>query len=217
VRASVGRPGASAHAETQRRRPAEWTAWRVTVPWRIAAVLAVGLAAWLLATQIAPHLAALAGVTVAAGLGWLLRFRVAPETVTWRRGAAGGAAHRPTADPWSGTVGQSCTTWPSRLQGQHRSPGDRPERGGRSTPSSIGGGCGWTPTGWFGTAATSSSRPCARPYGRRTKPTRSSTGQHQPTPRPFRRPRGGRRRPVIQADRPQVCRGRGRCERCIRD
>ena len=35
------------------------------------------------------------------------------------------------------------------------------------------------------------------------------TGQHQPTPRPFRRPRGGRRRPVIQAgNRPQVCRGR---------
>jgi len=89
VRASVGRPGASAHAEYQRRRAAEWTAWRVTVPWRIAAVLAVGLAAWLLATQIAPHLAALAGVTVAAGLGWLLRFRVAPDTVAWRRGAAG--------------------------------------------------------------------------------------------------------------------------------
>ena len=89
VRASVGRPGASAHAEYQRRRATEWTAWRVTVPWRIAAVLAVGLAAWLLATQIAPHLAALAGVIVAAGLGWLLRFRVAPETVAWRRGAAG--------------------------------------------------------------------------------------------------------------------------------
>jgi Nuclease-related domain len=89
VRASVGRPGASAHAEYQRRRAAEWAAWRTTVAWRIAAVLAVGLAAWLLATQIVPRLAALAGVTVAAGLGWRLRFRVSPDTVAWRRGAAG--------------------------------------------------------------------------------------------------------------------------------
>jgi hypothetical protein len=89
VRASVGRPGASAHAEYRRRRVAEWAAWRITVPWRIAAVLAVGLTAWLLATQVVPHLAAPAGVTVAAGLAWRLRFRVAPDTLAWRRGAAG--------------------------------------------------------------------------------------------------------------------------------
>jgi hypothetical protein len=89
VRAGVGRPGASAHAEYQRRRAAEWAAWRITVPWRIAAVLAVGLAAWLLATQIASHLAGLAGVTVAAGLAWRLRFRVSPDTLAWRRGSAG--------------------------------------------------------------------------------------------------------------------------------
>src|SRR5829696_9140365 len=89
VRASVGRPGASAHAEYRRRRAAEWAAWRTTVPWRIGAVLAVGLATWLLATQIVPHLAALAGVTVAAGLGWRLRFRVDADTLAWRRGAAG--------------------------------------------------------------------------------------------------------------------------------
>jgi hypothetical protein len=30
-----------------------------------------------------------AGAAVAAGLGWLLRFRSAPDTVAWRRGAAG--------------------------------------------------------------------------------------------------------------------------------
>jgi hypothetical protein len=89
VRASVGRPGASAHAEYQRRRAAEWAAWSVTVPWRMAAVLAVGLAAWLLAAQVVPHLAALAGVTVAAGLAWQLRFRSSPDTSAWRRGAAG--------------------------------------------------------------------------------------------------------------------------------
>jgi nuclease-like protein len=89
VRASVGCPGASAHAEYRRRRAAEWAAWRVTMPWRIGAVLAVGLTAWLLATQIVPHLAALAGVTVAAGLAWRLRFRSSPDTLAWRRGAAG--------------------------------------------------------------------------------------------------------------------------------
>jgi hypothetical protein len=89
VRASIGRPGASAHAQYRRRRVAESAAWRISVPWRMAAVLAVGLAAWLLAAQVVTYLAALAGVTVAAGLGWRLRFRVAPDTLAWRRGASG--------------------------------------------------------------------------------------------------------------------------------
>jgi hypothetical protein len=89
VRASVGRPGASAAAEYQRRRAREWVAWTRSLPWRVAAVLAVGLTAWLAAAQVASHLAALAGVTVAAGLSWLLRFRVSPDTLAWRRGAAG--------------------------------------------------------------------------------------------------------------------------------
>src|SRR5215218_1570046 len=89
VQASVGRPGASAHAEYRRRRATELAAWIHSLPWRIGAVLAVGLTAWLLATQIVPHLAALAGVTVAAGLGWRLRFHVAADTLAWRRGAAG--------------------------------------------------------------------------------------------------------------------------------
>ena len=47
------------------------------------------MAAWLAAAQVTPHLAAPTGVTVAAGLGWLLRFRTSPDTVAWRRGAAG--------------------------------------------------------------------------------------------------------------------------------
>ena len=89
VRASVGRPGASAHAEYRRRRATELAAWTHSLPWRIAAVLAVSLAAWLLATQVVSHLAALAGAIVAAGLAWRLRFRVTPDTVAWRRGAAG--------------------------------------------------------------------------------------------------------------------------------
>jgi hypothetical protein len=89
VRPSVGRPGAAAHAEYRRRRATELAAWTHSLPWRIAAVLAIGLAAWLLATQVVSHLAALAGAIVAAGLGWRLRFRVTPDTMAWRRGAAG--------------------------------------------------------------------------------------------------------------------------------
>jgi hypothetical protein len=89
VRASVGRPGASAHAEYRRRRATELAAWTHSLPWRIAVVLAVGLAAWLPATQVVSQLSALAGVTVAAGLAWRLRFRVSPDTLAWRRGAAG--------------------------------------------------------------------------------------------------------------------------------
>jgi hypothetical protein len=89
VRASVGRPGASAHAEYRRRRAAELAAWTHSLPWRIAAVLAIGLAAWLLATQVVSHLSALAGAIVAAGLAWRLRFRPSAATLAWRRGAAG--------------------------------------------------------------------------------------------------------------------------------
>jgi hypothetical protein len=89
VRASVGRPGGSTNAEYRRRRAAELAAWTHSLPWRIAAVLAVGLAAWLLATQIVSHLAAPAGAIVAAGLAWRLRFRVTPDILAWRRGAAG--------------------------------------------------------------------------------------------------------------------------------
>jgi hypothetical protein len=110
VRAGVGRPGASAHAQYRRRRATEWAAWTHSLPWRIAAVLAVGLAGWLLATQVAPRLAAPAGVTVAAGLAWRLRFHVSPDTLAWRRGAAG---ERRTAGywrRWSGADGQSYTT-----------------------------------------------------------------------------------------------------------
>ena len=113
VRASVGRPGASAHAEYRRRRATELAAWTHRLPWRIAAVLAVGLAAWLLATQVVPHLAALAGAIVAAGLGWRLRFRVTPDTMAWRRGVAGERRTARLLGPWSGAAGRSCTTWPS--------------------------------------------------------------------------------------------------------
>ena len=89
VRASVGRPGASAQAEYRRRRAAELAAWTRTLPWRAAIVLTAGAAVWLLAAQVLPGLSALAGVAVAAGLAWRLRFRVSADTLAWRRGAAG--------------------------------------------------------------------------------------------------------------------------------
>jgi Nuclease-related domain len=89
VGASVGRPGASAHAQYQRRRTTELTTWARGLPWRMAVLVAGGVAAWLAAARVAPNLAAAAGVMVAAGLGWLLRLRSSPDSLAWRRGAAG--------------------------------------------------------------------------------------------------------------------------------
>jgi Nuclease-related domain len=89
VRATVGRPGASAQAEYRRRRAAEWAAWTRTLPCRAGLVLAAGVGVGVLAAQLAPPLASPAGLLVAAVLAWALRFRVSPETSAWRRGAAG--------------------------------------------------------------------------------------------------------------------------------
>jgi hypothetical protein len=89
VRASVGRPGASAHAEYRRRRAVERARWTRGMPWWAGAVLAIGVAVGLLAAQLAPDLAGLLAVAAAAGLGWQLRFRVSPDTQAWRRGTAG--------------------------------------------------------------------------------------------------------------------------------
>jgi hypothetical protein len=89
VRASVGRPGASAHAHYRRRRAIEWAAWTRNLPWRAAVILAGGLGAGLLATQLLPPLAGLAGLLAGACLAWALRFRVTVDTLAWRRGAAG--------------------------------------------------------------------------------------------------------------------------------
>jgi hypothetical protein len=89
VRASVGRPGASAQGEYRRRRAAERARWTHGLPWRAGAVLAVGVAAGLLGAQLAPDLAGLLAVAAAAGLGWRLRFRPSADILAWRRGAAG--------------------------------------------------------------------------------------------------------------------------------
>jgi hypothetical protein len=89
VRASVGHPGASAHAEHRRRRASERARWTLGLPWRAGAVLAAGVAAGLLGAQVASDLAGLLAVVAAIGLGWRLRFRPCAATLAWRRGAAG--------------------------------------------------------------------------------------------------------------------------------
>jgi hypothetical protein len=89
VRASVGRPGASAQAQYRRRRAVERARWTHGLPWRAGAVLAGGGAARLLAAQFTPDLAGLLAVAAAAGVGWRLRFRSSADTQAWRRGATG--------------------------------------------------------------------------------------------------------------------------------
>jgi hypothetical protein len=89
VRASVGRPGASAQAQYRCRRAAERATWTRGLPWRAGVALAAAVTVGLLATQVASDLAGLLAVAVAAGLGWRLRFRPSADTLAWRRGAAG--------------------------------------------------------------------------------------------------------------------------------
>jgi hypothetical protein len=76
VRASVGRPGASAQAWWRRARAAEWAAWTRTLPWRVAATLGIGVGL-------------VVGALAAMAVGWGLRFRPSPDAIAWRRGAVG--------------------------------------------------------------------------------------------------------------------------------
>lgn len=82
-----GKPGASAMSQYRRRRAAEWTDYRRTLPLRLGAVAAaallVGIFAWPLGLAIP------AAAVIAGGLAFLLRFRVSADTTTWRRGAKG--------------------------------------------------------------------------------------------------------------------------------
>jgi hypothetical protein len=184
VRASIGNPGASAHAEYQGRRAAELATWARSLPWRVVALVAAGMAAWLTAARIAPDLVALAGVTVAAGLGWLLRFRSSPDTMAWRRGAAGERRTARLLAPlerhgWAVLHDLAIPNSPANIDHLVIGPGgvvviDSKQYRGSSE---------WTGMGWSGTAATCSPRPYARPCGRPTRPTRSSTSPTSPSPR----------------------------------
>jgi hypothetical protein len=85
VRATVGRPGASAQTAYRQRRARELAGWQRGLPWRAAAALGAGVAAGLLA----PRLGLLAGALAAGVAGWALRFRPSPQARAWRRGAIG--------------------------------------------------------------------------------------------------------------------------------
>jgi hypothetical protein len=117
VRASVSRPGGSAQARWRRLRAAEWAAWTRTLPWRIAAILAIGAGGGALGSLLAPRLGLVLGLLAAVAAGWGLRFRPSPDAVAWRRG---GAAHRPTARP-AGAAGVGGPARPGRPRqpGQH--------------------------------------------------------------------------------------------------
>jgi hypothetical protein len=89
VRASVGRPGGSAQGQWRRLRAAEWAAWTRTVPWRVAAILAVATVGGLLGSLLAPRLGLVLAGLAAVAAGWGLRFRPSPDASAWQRGAAG--------------------------------------------------------------------------------------------------------------------------------
>jgi Nuclease-related domain len=89
VRASVGQPGGSAQARWRQARAAEWAAWTLTLPWRLAATLGIGAGGALLGSLITPRLGLVAGSLAATAAGWGLRFRASPDTRAWRQGAAG--------------------------------------------------------------------------------------------------------------------------------
>ena len=89
VRATVGRPGGSAQARWRRLRAAEWAAWTRTLPWRMAAILGIGVSGVVLGRLLVPRLGLVVGVLVAIAAGWGLRFRPSPDAGAWRRGAAG--------------------------------------------------------------------------------------------------------------------------------
>ena len=89
VRASVGRPGGSAHTRWRRALAAERAAWTRTLPWRIAVILGIGASGGILGSLLAPRLGLVLGGLAATAAGWGLRFRPSPDAVAWRRGAAG--------------------------------------------------------------------------------------------------------------------------------
>jgi hypothetical protein len=70
-------------------RAAEWAAWPRTLPWRVAAILAVTTVGGLLGSLLAPRLGLVLGGLAAMAAGWGLRFRPSPAASAWQRGAAG--------------------------------------------------------------------------------------------------------------------------------
>jgi hypothetical protein len=89
VTGSHGRPGRSALVKYRRRRALELAAWTRSLAWRAPLVAAAGLVAGVLAGQAGLSWPGLAGLAVAALMGWRLRFRPSEQARAWQRGAAG--------------------------------------------------------------------------------------------------------------------------------
>ena len=99
VRASVGRPGRSAHVQWRRLRTAEWSAWTRTRPWRVAVTLGIGAAGGLFGSLLAPRLGLLVAALAVMATAWGLRFRPSPDAVAWRRDTAGERRTAQLLDP----------------------------------------------------------------------------------------------------------------------
>jgi hypothetical protein len=89
VRASVGHPGGSAQAKWRQMRAAEWAAWTRTLPWRVAAILAIAAGGGVLGSLLAPRLGLVLGGLAAIVATWVLWFRPSPDARAWQRGATG--------------------------------------------------------------------------------------------------------------------------------
>src|SRR6266540_4707879 len=86
---SLGSPGRSALAAYRRRRGEELAGWTRSLAWRAPLVAAAGAVAQILAAQVGLPRSGLAGLVVAALVGWRLRFRPSEQARTWQRGAHG--------------------------------------------------------------------------------------------------------------------------------
>ena len=90
ITGSHGSPGRSALAQYRRRRKLELTAWTQSLTWRAPLTVAAGVISQFLAGQAdLPRAGGLAGLAVAALVGWRLRFRPSEQARSWRRGARG--------------------------------------------------------------------------------------------------------------------------------
>jgi hypothetical protein len=89
VTGSHGSPGRSALVEYRRRRALERAGWTRGLAWRVPLVAAAGVAAQVLAAQAGLPRAGLAGLAVAALVGWRLRFQPSEQARSWQRGAHG--------------------------------------------------------------------------------------------------------------------------------
>src|SRR5512132_4137643 len=140
VRATVGRPGGSAQARWRRLRAAEWATWTRTLPWRVAAILGIGISGG------SPR--PVAGAPAGPG-GWRARGHgswlgaAVPAQPRRQRLAAGGgrgAMHRPPARATgkAGLGGPARPGYPWQ-PGQPRPRGDRARWGVRDRLQAVSG------------------------------------------------------------------------------